>query len=303
AAYNRGPGNVNNAIARNDGKRHYWAIYYNLPKEPRGYVPSFIAAAYFMNFYKEHNLIAKMPDFPIVTDSIMIDNYLQFDQISEKLDISIEEIKALNPQYKINIIPGRPEKPYPLVLPSDKITSFIEQEDSIFAYNREKYFPNNEIKKPTGTRSTYSASGKDRLQYTVRSGDVIGKIAGKFNVSSSSIRSWNNLRGNLIRVGQKLNIYVPAGSGSRYASYSGTRLISSASKGSASSSTSSSSAQGKTTSSGGWVYYTVKSGDTLWSIAKKFPGISSQNIKTANGMKTDKLKIGQNNKIKRKLST
>ncbi len=289
AAYNCGAGNVNKAIARSGGKRDYWHIYYSLPKETRGYVPSFIAAAYFMNFYKEHQLSPKMPDFELVTDTVMINNYLNFEQISNVLGITVEEIKALNPQYLINIIPARPEKEYALCLPVEKITDFLTLEDSIYSYNRDSYFPNNEIKKPKGFSSGSPISGKDKLEYTVKSGDNVGAIAARFHVSVANVRYWNNLRSNMIKVGQKLNIYVPAGSASKYASNSNTQLIS----------TASSSTSGEVSSSNGWIYYTVKSGDNLWSIAREFPGISAQDIMDTNGMKNNNLKIGQKLKIKK----
>ena len=46
AAYNCGPGNVNKAIRRSGNKKDYWDIYYRLPRETRGYIPMYVAAAY-----------------------------------------------------------------------------------------------------------------------------------------------------------------------------------------------------------------------------------------------------------------
>lgn len=291
AAYNCGAGNVNKAIRRAGSKRDYWHVYYYLPKETRGYVPAFIAAAYFMNYYLEHDLSPKLPDFPIVTDTVMVNNYLSFEQVSTVLDIPMEDIQALNPQYRINIIPARPNCEYALCLPVDKIDAFIQLSDSVYNYEREAFFPNNEIQTPQGYSADANLSGKDRLQYTVKSGDVIGGIAEKFHVSAADIRYWNNIRGNLIRVGQKLNIYVPAGNGAKYGSYANTKFVSSAS--------SSSRASGKITTSNGWVYYTVKKGDSLYTIAKNFPGISAQNIMTANGLSNSKISVGQKLKIRK----
>ncbi|MEN6454675.1 MAG: lytic transglycosylase domain-containing protein, partial [Prolixibacteraceae bacterium] len=94
AAYNCGPGNVNKAIRRSGGTHNYWNIYYKLPRETRGYVPAFIAAAYVMNHYQSHNLTPRYPDFSIVTDTIKIHDYLHFKQVSEILDIPVEELQA-----------------------------------------------------------------------------------------------------------------------------------------------------------------------------------------------------------------
>ncbi|MFV0521539.1 MAG: LysM peptidoglycan-binding domain-containing protein [Mangrovibacterium sp.] len=292
AAYNCGAGNVNKAIRRAGSKRDYWHVYYYLPRETRGYVPAFIAAAYFMNYYKDHDLSPKLPDFPLTTDTVMVNNYLNFEQISKVLNISTDEIKALNPQYIINIIPARPNNEYALCLPTEKIDDFLQLEDSVYSYKRESYFPNNEIKKPQGYSGGVHVSGKDKLQYTVKSGDVIGAIAERFHVKVSDLRYWNNIRGNLIRVGQKLTIYVSSGTASKYTNNSHTKLISS-------NSSSGSGASGKVTTGNGWVYYTVKSGDNLWSIARRFPGISAQNIMTVNGMKSNNIKVGQKLKIKK----
>ncbi|MFV0365384.1 MAG: LysM peptidoglycan-binding domain-containing protein [Mangrovibacterium sp.] len=291
AAYNCGAGNVNKAIRRAGSKRDYWHVYYYLPRETRGYVPAFIAAAYFMNFYEEHELSPKLPDFPLTTDTVFVNNYLNFEQISKVIDIPVAEIQALNPQYRINTIPARPNKEYALCLPVGKIDQFLQQEDSVYAYKRETYFPNNEIKTPQSYSGGVQMSGKDRLVYTVKSGDVIGAIADKFHVRATDLRYWNNLKGNLIKVGQKLTIYVPAGSGSKYANYANTRLTSSAG--------SSGGASGVVSTNNGWVYYTVRSGDNLWSIARKFPGVSAQNIMDLNGMSNSNIKVGQKLKVKK----
>ena len=125
AAYNCGPGNVNRAIRRSGGKTNYWEIYYRLPRETRGYVPAFIAASYVMNYYKEHNLVPKMPEMPLAADTVMVSDYLHFEQIANNLNIDIDELQALNPMYRTDVIPAKNTKPYPLVLPEEKIMEFV----------------------------------------------------------------------------------------------------------------------------------------------------------------------------------
>ena len=148
AAYNCGPGNVNKAIRRSGGKRDYWTVYYRLPRETRGYVPNFIAAAYAMNYHEKHGIKAAYPTIELVTDTIIVNDYLHFKQVEAFTGVDMAELRALNPQYRRDIIPANGLKQYPLRLPVDAVGLFIENEMKIFAHTREEYFPNNAIKNP-----------------------------------------------------------------------------------------------------------------------------------------------------------
>ncbi len=134
AAYNCGPGNINKAIQRSGGKRDYWEIYPYLPSETRGYVPAFIAANYIMTYYCEHNICPMLTKLPIQSDTIMLYRNLHFEQVSQVLGIDIKELRALNPQYRRDIVTGYSE-PTDLRLPLEYVSKFIEMEDSIFAYD------------------------------------------------------------------------------------------------------------------------------------------------------------------------
>ncbi len=307
AAYNCGPGNVNKAIRRAGGTHDYWSIYYKLPRETRGYVPAFIAAAYVMNHYQEHHLTPRYPDFSIVTDTIKIHDYLHFKQVSEILKIPVEELQALNPQYRMDIIPGKADKPYPLRIPIEYVGHFLDDEEDIFAYKRDEIFPNNEILLPKGQNYFHPSEvqGKEKVFYTVKSGDNPGFIAQWFHVRLNDLRYWNNINRNMIRVGQKLTIYVPK----QYADfYSEINTLNFEQKqeharikpvANAIASSSSSPAQVEYDSE--YVYYTVRSGDTLWSIAQQFPGVSNNDIIKLNNMSNgNKIKPGQKLKIQAK---
>ena len=142
AAYNCGPGNVNKALRRAGGdtsKLDYWAIYNYLPAETRGYVPAFIAANYVMNYYKDHNISPVVPKRPLVTDTIHVDKRVHFNQISNVLNIPVEELRMLNPQFRADIIPGNASKSYNLILPSQQMHAYILSEEDILAYDAEKY--------------------------------------------------------------------------------------------------------------------------------------------------------------------
>lgn len=208
AAYNCGPGNVNKAIRRADGKTDYWAIYNYLPRETRGYVPSFIAANYVMRYYCEHNICPMQTNIPADTDTLQITRNLHFEQIAALCDIDIDQIKSLNPQYKKNIIPGD-IKPYTLRLPHNQICAFIENQDSVYAYRADVLFSNRkqvEIKNETSSKRGSAGSGK-LVTHKIRRGESLSTIAGKYRVRVNDIKRWNNLRNNNIVAGKTLKIY------------------------------------------------------------------------------------------------
>lgn len=303
AAYNCGPGNVNRAIRRAGGKTNYWEIYYGLPRETRGYVPAFIAATYTMEYYKEHNLIPRFPDISLYTDTIVVNDFLHFDQIVSTVGIEKEQLRALNPMYRRDVIPAKMNKPYPLVLPEDKIFAFIDLDTTVFAYEREKYFPDNTLISPTQNTGGYftpaDVKGKAKVIYTVKSGDNVGFISSWFKVRSSDLRYWNNINRDLIRTGQKLAIYVNEKDKGKYDK---VNAMSFAEK---------QSMIGKPATPAkkpdpvpvdpNFVYYTVRSGDSIWDIAQKYVGISSDEILRLNNIANEKgLYVGQKLKIKKK---
>ena len=142
AAYNCGPGNVNKALRRagGDPKSHdFWGIYYYLSPETRGYVPMFIAANYVMNYYQDHNISPVLAVKPLVTDTLHITERVHFNQISKVLDIPVEELRILNPQFRADLIPGTPDTPYTLILPSQQIHAYLMSEDAIKEYESDRY--------------------------------------------------------------------------------------------------------------------------------------------------------------------
>jgi membrane-bound lytic murein transglycosylase D len=301
AAYNCGPGNVNKAIRRSGGKKTFWEIYSYLPRETRGHVPAFIAATYTMNYYKEHNLTPKEIDFPIEVDTVMINEKLHLQQVSDVLNIPIKQLRDLNPQYRYDIIPGQ-IKSYALRLPFEYTANFIDFQDSIFAYKDSVLFNNTVVTAPTTNNYAPQMPGKDyvKLSYTVKSGDAIGLIAQWYNVKTNDLRYWNNVRGNMIRAGQKLAIYKKKNDAERYRNID---KLSYAEK---------QASIGKTytpkqevapinDNNGEFEIYTVRSGDTLWDIAKLYPGVSDTDIMKWNNMTNgNSLKPGQKLRIKPK---
>lgn len=206
AAYNCGPGNVKKAILRSGGKTDFWGIYRYLPRETRGYLPALIAANYIMTYHEEHGICPMEPALPIGTDTLHITKNLHFKQIEQFCDINIEDIRALNPQYIKDIVPGEAER-YVLRLTNDAITRFITNEDSIYNYKKEEFFPSSNIAKML-KEAKANDDGRGTLKYhKIRSGETLGSIARKYRVTVKQIMKWNNMRNTKIRAGRRLKIY------------------------------------------------------------------------------------------------
>ncbi len=205
AAYNCGPGNINKAMRRS-GKKTFWEIYNFLPRETRGYVPAYIAAAYVMNFYKEHGIEAERLSKPLslISDTIMLSRDIHFGQIEEVLGVSKDMIMEMNPQYKTEIVPGETGK-YSLRLPMRYINDFIALEDSISSHNKEKFFGDKALKGDFDSDVEY----RDRvIWHKVRRGDSWHKVARRYGVSVSDLKSWNpnSRRRKYLRVGDRLAV-------------------------------------------------------------------------------------------------
>ena len=303
AAYNCGPGNVNKAIRRAGGHRDFWKIYYYLPRETRGYVPAFIAAAYTMTYPEEHQLYPVPAALPKTTDTIMITKPLHFKQVAKLMNIKIDYLRDLNPQYRRDVIPAG-KKAYPLRLGYNYVNDFVTVEDSIYKVDRNKYFP--EGKLIVSPAKTYYPpvvpKGHEKVYYTVKQGDAIGLIAQWFHVRTSDLRYWNNIHRNLIRVGQKLVIYVPKSKVSKYKKINSmTFAQKQASIGKKVSTSTASIKKSKQPEDPNYIYYTVRRGDNLWSIAKKFSGVTNESIMKLNNISdVRKISPGQRLKIKKK---
>lgn len=303
AAYNCGPGNVNKAIRRSGNHKDYWEIYYRLPRETRGYLPGYIAATYAMNYYNEHNIRPVKANLVMATDTIMVNRDMHLEQISTVLDIPLAELKALNPQYRASIIPGE-SKPMAVTLPVNCLGDFIEYQDTISLYRADHYLSLSQ-KTASPVRSVYTPpdiKGKSKLIYTVKSGDNLGYIASWYNVGLSDLRYWNNIYRNTIRVGQQLNVFVDPSKKDYYAAVSSLSFEEKQRRiGKTVAPQLASSSAPSLPSDGNYEYYTVRSGDTVWDIAKKYDGVTATDILALNGLGNGgKIHVGQKLKIRKK---
>ena len=219
AAYNCGPGNIDKAIARSGGHRTFWEIYNYLPQETRAYVPFFIAATYVMTYHCEHGLCGSVTDIPVECDTIMVNRMVHLEQIAHCLNLPMEVVESLNPQYIRDIVPGSPEKPHSITLPANKAISFLEHQDSIYAYKAETLLPRNgritevstrgrrnEYVRQGGNRGSSGSTASSSRTYTVRKGESLGSIARKHHTTTAKIKKLNKLKSDRIHPGQKLRL-------------------------------------------------------------------------------------------------
>lgn len=333
ASYNCGAGNVNKAIRRSGGKRAFWDIWPYLPRETRGYVPAFVGALYTMTYYKEHGIRPESVEIPTLIDTLKINKQLHLRQVADLTSAPLEELKNLNPQYRHEIIPGE-SREYILRIPYAYTNAFIEYEDSVYRHKVDEYF------NPVTIKKIKDGGDGERIVYRVKNGDYLGKIASRHRCTVAQIKRWNNLKNNNIRVGQRLVIYrggSPAPSSASSSASSKTATDSGASTYTVKSGdtlsgiatrhgvtvgqlkewnglnnnnikagqvlkvkATASSTVPTPASSGEYVTYTVKSGDSFYSIAKNYPGISAQNIMDFNGLTSSKLKPGMKIRIPKK---
>lgn len=334
AAYNSGAGNVNKAIRRSGGVKNYWAIWPYLPRETRGYVPAFIAVNYLMNFAPEHNLFPVDPGILYNgIDTVMVNRTLSFDQISEYLNMPIDDIQFLNPSFKLGIIPADSLNLYTLRLPRDIVSEFVTNEEDIYNYKSTKGLAHEQMLKQI-------EKAKQRQVHVVRSGENLSTIASRYRCSVSNLRSWNNLRGNTIHPGQKLIVHAgtdaPAAAPAQreatakaenktyHVVKNGENLGLIAKKYKCSTNdlrkwnnlksntiyprqkllvsqpvADNSYSRSKTSDSqSDYIIYTVKEGDTLWDIAKQYDGVTVDQIKQLNNItNTRSLRPGQKIKV------
>lgn len=198
AAYNCGPGNINKAIRRAGGATDFWSIYNFLPKETRGYVPGFVAANYIMTYYCEHNISPMKMQMPEGTDTIHINKNLNLSQIAEVCKMNIEQLRALNPELKKDIIPGN-QKTYALKLPNNMVSCFLEHEDSIYNYKPNVYNTRRATVEVTTPKTA-------EVYHKIKNGDTLGGIAAKYGVSVNQLRRLNGIKGNNIRAGKTIRV-------------------------------------------------------------------------------------------------
>jgi membrane-bound lytic murein transglycosylase D len=319
AAYNSGPGTVSKAIRRSGGKTNYWEVRPFLPTETQNYVPAFIAVNYVMNYSREHNLYpVTVKSTYFFADTIHVKKQINFQQISSFIDLPIDEIKFLNPAYKLGIVPFD-EDGSALCLPANKVGTFINNENEIYNYKPEII---------TTKFITKQLSKSEKIYYKAKSKESLASIAYKNNVTVNDLKKWNKLSKNTVNKGKLLTIYKSQNSTENKTINIETVI---ANKGNSSTddynktSISTNNDEGKNIDidfsdknkiafndsvakkntqldkSGiaeGYILHTVTNGDTLWNIANRYKGTSvNEIIKLNNISKNKTLKVGEKIKV------
>ncbi len=276
AAYNCGPGNVNKAIARSGGKKDYWGIYYNLPRETRGYVPAFIAANYIMNYNDDHYICPKETSQALVSlDTIHVSEEIHFKQISAVLNIPIDDIRRYNPQFKRDIIPGH-HKPYTLVLPSSHMYAFISKSDEIVNHNKSVYLTHRKQTLGSQYGGVVADGNVVNTYYKIKKGDTLGAIARRNRTTVSRLQQMNGMRSTRLSIGKSLIVRQTIKPVEQKENTD--RVLAS-------------SGELKNT------YYRVKRGDTLGALAKRNRTTVAQ-LQRMNDMRSTRLSVGRNIVVK-----
>lgn len=285
ASYNAGPGNVTKAIRRSGGKQNYWNIRPYLPKETQGYVPAFLATMYVFEYHKEHGIV---PQKPIVnhfaTDTIMVKNKMSFKQISELLDISVEQLQFLNPSYKRDFIPYQTDKKHFVRLPLEKVAVFTSNENQIYAYCDYDF---NKREKPFSTQEMLASSDATIVSKTkyhkVKRGESLGLIAQRNGVSVAELKRWNGLKSNNIVPGKSLKIVTEE----RVAVAPKKVVETPVSKAVVSNDTIKVKAKSIETAK----FHVVEKGESLFSIAQKYD-VTSEELKAWNNLEEETIQSG-----------
>ena len=211
AAYNSGAGNVRKAIRASGGAHDYWEIWPYLPQETRGYVPAFIAVTYVMNYYREHNIKPLEPGYLYTeTESVPINNALTFDQLQETIGVPVDDLKFLNPQYKVGLIPSPASRPNMVRLPKKYVQPFIQREQEIYAYHPERAQERERLFAMVQEHERQSGeiiSSKGRKTHVVRKGETLAGVARKYRVPVSQLIAWNDLKSGRVKPGQQIVVF------------------------------------------------------------------------------------------------
>ena len=329
AAYNSGPGAVNKAIRRagiDTSKADFWSIYNYLSEETRGYVPMFIAATYVMTYYPQHGINPVLPTKPLVTDTIGVPERVHFDQISTVLGIPVDELRILNPQYRGDVIPGTPERPYMLALPSKQVHAYIMSHDQILSYEADKYSRRETVEPGMPAADTPALASAEEMtdnipaaaaapasapadgapttvSHKVTKGETLASIADRYGVQPAEIRSANNLRRNAVRVGQVLTINnvapdkaqaarTEATAADNLLAANDTPAVEAPKAKPAKQATKKAAAKKAKAKSKKPTVHKIRNGENLGAIARKY-GVSVSALKKANGLKNDAIRAGK----------
>jgi len=210
------------------------------------------------------------------------------EDLAHAADLPLRVIEENNPHLLRDVLPkGASIYGLGIALTALDALAMVERQESYTANLKTQYEKRRkQVLSFMPDPTTHSAS-----TYVVRSGDYLGRISSRTGASVSDIRKWNKLKGNTIYPGQKLTVWMPKGKEVQ------PEKVAVAPKKEEKKELATAS-----TTDGSFLTYEVKPGDTLWSIAQKFPGVSADNLKSYNKM-DELIKAGEKLKIPTQMIT
>lgn len=238
AAYNGGPGRVSRGISRH-GTRDFWELVEHnaFPRETDNYVPKLLAAAIIGKHPDRYGFTDISYQDAMAMDAVTVGPNIGLDVLARCAGITLEEFQTLNPHLRRWALPPDPAE-QTIYVPSSTGSTFLASLEKI----------------PPQERLTYH-------RHKVKSGESLGKIAGKYGTSVDAIQSVNRISNpNRIYVGMEL--VIPA-SGAEVP----PEALTSTSGGSSRSASTSSPARTNSTQT---VTHTVARGEALSTIAETY---------------------------------
>ena len=299
-----GNAKVKNAISFSGENASISQILSYLPETANLVIGAYQAMKTFLNENQFKTVVDPLAK-KIIPDTARIVSQLHFQQVSKVLGISEKQLEFLNPQYRFHIVPGD-KFVSKLVFPDGYWDEFVLYQDSIYNAADSTLFAVTvqKIEYPPVPGRQYlgepvknlEIEGKTKLKYKLQTGDVLGIIAEKYDVEVADLKYWNNISNERkIQAGKTLDIFVDNDKAGEYAG------LQKSTKTNTVKSPTPKQIQQNTTlavfqemNSGNKVEYTVKNGESPFTIAKKYTGVSPEDIlKWNNIADAGKIQIGQ----------
>lgn len=307
ASYNSGQGRISRAMKRT-GLKNYWDLHSHIPKETRHYVPQFIALAYLMNFGQDHGIVPEKENTRPDLETIYVENDINLEVLAALTNIELEDLKKYNTHLKATVLP-QTRYGYEISLPVTAMSYFNENRVAILDSASKRHVPTGlaeesteavlasstlaeptedgtiVIGRPVVAKAAATTSSEDYVNVTrkvkkihkVKRGEVMNKIALRYGVSVNDIKKWNGKTSSKILLGESLAIYV-----NKNEMVKANSLVAKKS---------SETVQEPTV-------YTVRRGDTLWSISQRYEGVTVNDIKKLNNLKGNNVMVGQKIRIR-----
>jgi len=275
AAYNCGPFNVDKAVKKNRdlGKpTDFWSL--DLPNETENYVPNLIALSKIIGDPEKYEIDLQYIENSPYFKKVKVSRQIDFSTTSKLANVSVDELKALNPGYKRRATP--PESSHSLLLPIDSVQTFKDRfarlpKDTILVSVKEtRVSPSHSTSKSKKSYKKQADTKQSYQKYRVRKGDTLGRIAKRYGTTVSELKRLNSVSAKRLKVGHYLK--VSASNVAKVDRSEAKSSVASTRK------------------------YSVRKGDTLNQIAKRF-GTTVSALRSLNRVSTKHLKVGKSLKI------